>query len=84
MLRWLSETEQRRLRRIELIAAVAGLLGAALLASNTSWSPWGWVLFLASNAGWIAFACLQGFRWLLAMQIGFTATSLLGIWRWLL
>jgi hypothetical protein len=71
-------------RAIEACAALFGLLGAFLLATRSDVSAWGWVAFLASNAGWIAFAVARRLWWLLVQQIGFTATSLLGIWRWLL
>lgn len=60
-----------------------GLTGATLLALNNTWSGYGFVAFLASNACWIGFALLKGVRGLLFMQIGFTVTSLIGIWRWL-
>ena len=69
--------------RLEVFAALAGLLGAFLLASRTPAAGWGWVAFLASNAGWIAFGWIRGHRWLVIQQVGFTATSVLGIWRWL-
>lgn len=75
---------QRLDRAIEISAALFGLLGAFLLATRSDLAAWGWVAFLASNAGWIAFALFRRLWWLLAQQIGFTASSLLGIWRWLL
>ena len=60
-----------------------GALGSFLLALNRPFSGWGFVLFLASNAFWIAYALLVPTPGLLIMQIAFTGTSLLGIWRWL-
>jgi hypothetical protein len=72
------------IRLIEIVAASTGLAGAALLAFNGNHAGWGWVAYLASNAGWIAFAALRGHRFLLAQQVGFTATSILGIAKWLL
>lgn len=74
----------RRDIAIEILAAAFGLAGAFLLASKTTYAAWGWVSFLASNVGWLAFAWIRRHRFLLAQQVGFTATSLLGIWRWLL
>lgn len=71
-------------RAIEALAAVCGLLGAFLLAERGDHAAWGWVAFLVSNAGWIAFGCLNRLWWLVAMQVGFTYTSLRGIWVWLL
>lgn len=70
------------LELMEWIAAGLGLLGAGLLATNTRWSAYGWLAFLASNVCWIAYAQVHGAWGLLAQQIGFTATSCLGLWRW--
>lgn len=68
---------------IELLAAMAGLSGALLLALNGRLAGWGFVLFALSNVGWIAFAALQAHWWLLAQQLGFMVTSLMGCWVWL-
>jgi hypothetical protein len=67
---------------LEWMGAAFGVTGALLLASNTAWSPWGWVGFLCSNVMLIAFAVRKHFRGLLVMQMVFTTTSLLGIYRW--
>lgn len=58
-----------------------GLLGAFLLATNTSFSRYGWISFLLANFAVIGFA--RGIRanGLLVQQVGFTATSLLGLYR---
>lgn len=71
-------------RAIEACAAFCGLLGAFLLAAKGAHAAWGWVAFLASNVGWIAFGWIRRHWFLVLQQVGFTATSLLGIWRWLL
>jgi hypothetical protein len=78
-----AEVSQRDLI-IEIAAAAFGLAGAFLLASRGTYAAWGWIAFLASNVGWLAFAWIRRHWFLLAQQVGFTATSLLGIWRWLL
>jgi nicotinamide riboside transporter PnuC len=67
---------------VEYFAAAFGIAGTLLLALNGKRAGWGFVAFLASNAGWIWFALEHGHRGLLMQQIAFTATSLLGIWRW--
>lgn len=69
---------------IECAAAVFGLAGTVLLANNGPHAGWGFVAYLVSNAGWIAFAWAGRHWFLLVQQIGFTATSLWGISRWLL
>ncbi|MGZ8151598.1 MAG: hypothetical protein ACXW1W_00410 [Methylococcaceae bacterium] len=64
--------------------SLTGLLGSLLLALNNELSGWGFVVFLVSNAAWLFYG-VQTKTWsMVAMQIGFTATSLLGIWRWML
>lgn len=69
---------------MEAAAAASGLAGALLLALNIEISSWGWLAFLVSNLGWIAFAAAGGHWFLLAQQLGFLATSAIGIRNWLL
>lgn len=71
-------------RKIEALAAAFGLIGAFLLAHKGQHAAWGWVAFLASNAGWLAFGWIRGHWFLCIQQVGFTASSLLGIRNWLL
>lgn len=73
-----------RLLGLEWGAAVLGLLGAGLLAVKIEASGWGWVCFLLSNCCWVMWGALER-RWsIVVMQIGFTPTSLIGIYRWLM
>jgi HAMP domain-containing protein len=65
-------------------AALFGVAGALLLAWNGRRAAWGWVLFLASNIGWIIHALASDQQPLLWQTLVFTATSALGIWRWLI
>lgn len=71
------------LKKIEWLGSVTGLLGAGLLALNSSISGYGFIAFLISNCCWIAFGISIRSRPMIAMQAGFTATSLVGIYRWL-
>jgi hypothetical protein len=66
---------------LEILGSVAGLAGAFLLATNTSISRWGWVLFLVANVALIGFSIGIERVWLLIQQMGFMATSLLGLYR---
>jgi nicotinamide riboside transporter PnuC len=68
---------------IEITAAAFGVLGTLLLALKGKHAGWGFVSYLASNAGWVAFAWMHGHFGLLAQQLAFTATSLVGIWIWI-
>jgi hypothetical protein len=66
---------------LEWAGALVGLAGAFLLATNSRLSRYGWVGFLLANFFMLGFA-IDGEHWgLLTQQVGFTATSLLGIWR---
>jgi len=70
--------------KLDWLGSVLGLIGAFLLALNTALSGFGWVAFIGSNAAWIAYGCRTRTWSLVTMQVGFTATSMLGIWRWLI
>lgn len=69
-------------RAIEWTGSALGLVGALLLALNLPISKYGFVAFLVSNLFWIAFALRIKAWGLLCMQLGFTLTSVAGIWRW--
>jgi hypothetical protein len=69
---------------LEWSGAITGVIGAGLLATNTSMSGFGFIAFLISNLFWIAFAITKRSYGLLSMQVLFTATSLLGVYRWLI
>jgi len=68
---------------LQWIGCAFGVFGAFLLALNSPLSGWGFVSFLASNACWIVFGVLTDAPGLIFMQVAFTATSLLGIYRWI-
>jgi hypothetical protein len=67
---------------LEWSGCVLGLFGALLQALNVRFSAWGFVLFLLSNFAWLGFAYLTSTSGLSVMNIGYTATSILGIYRW--
>ncbi|WP_212745035.1 hypothetical protein [Hydrogenophaga sp. 2FB] len=66
---------------LQWAGAVTGLAGAYLLALNASISKWGWFGFLGANLFIGSYAYVTGANGLLVQQIGFTGTSILGIWR---
>lgn len=68
---------------IEWLAAVTAVAGTLLLARKGSRAGLGFVLYLVSNAGWITSALHNGAWALLAQQAVFVATSLWGVWTWL-
>lgn len=77
------EKSQKSHKVIEWIGSVLGLIGAILLATNSAVSGYGFVAFLASNVCWIYFGYKTRAHGLLTMQAGFTVTSLVGVWQWL-
>jgi hypothetical protein len=77
-----STRDSAAMKGIEWAGSGMGLLGATLLATNSAYSGFGFVAFLLSNFCWMAYAYHRKISGLLVMQIGFTTTSLVGIWRW--
>jgi|UniRef100_E6QWC3 hypothetical protein len=68
---------------LEWAGCITGLSGASLLAMNNRYSGWGFALFLASNLAWIMFGLLTHATGMVVMQLGFTVTSMVGVWKWL-
>ena len=68
----------------EWLGCLTGVAGSALLALNNRFSGFGFVLFMVSNLCWIAYALTNGIFGLVTMQVAFTVTSGIGIYRWLL
>lgn len=68
----------------EATATFCGLVGAYLLARNGRWAGLGWLAFLASNAFLIHLALRLDRPGLVLLQAGFTFTSLLGLWTWVI
>ena len=69
---------------VEWGGAGTGLLGSALLATNSSVAGYGFVAFLASNVLWTVFGIKTRTWSIVTMQVFFMMTSLAGIYRWLL
>lgn len=67
----------------EIFGAALGLVGTVLLALRGRWAGWGFAAYLVSNVSWLVFS--HGFaHWAMFVQyVGFTLTSLLGIWTWI-
>lgn len=66
---------------LEWSGALVGILGALLLALNSDISHYGWLAFLIANLVMIVFAWRIDRYGLLVQQLGFTCTTLLGIYR---
>lgn len=68
----------------EWLGSITGLAGAGLLALNSDISGYGFWLFLLSNIAWLTFGVRTRTWSLVLMQVGFAATSVVGINNWLL
>ncbi len=68
---------------LEWGGCASGVLGSLLLALKNRFSGFGFVLFVVSNLCWATFALATGTNGLLLQQFFFTATSVIGIWQWL-
>lgn len=69
---------------IEIIATACGLLGSLVLSLKGNRAAWGWLLFAMSNVGWLAFSFGHSHWFMFLQQIGFSITSAIGIWKWLI
>jgi uncharacterized membrane protein YhhN len=67
---------------VEWSGAVLGLIGSLLLALKQDVSGYGFVAFLVSNVCWLVFGIRNRAWGLVTMQVGFTATSSIGIYNW--
>lgn len=68
----------------EIAAAALGVVGSLLLATKSRFAGWAFLLWLFSNAGWMAFGVLGGHWFLVAQNAVFSVTSCIGVWVWLL
>lgn len=66
---------------LQWVAFLTSGIGSLLVANNTRHSGFGYVAFLISNIFWIAFGVMTKAPGLIATQVWFTGTSLLGLYR---
>jgi len=64
------------------IGSALGLAGSLVLALNAPYSGYGFLAYLGSNCAWMYHGAKTRTWALVVMQIGFTATSLLGLHNW--
>ncbi|MBI6882849.1 nicotinamide mononucleotide transporter [Pseudomonas putida] len=68
----------------EWIGTCSGILGAAMVASKTRFSPFGWIAFMLSSLNLGIFAYLTDANGLLLLESVFFLTNVLGLWQWLI
>lgn len=66
------------------IGARLGILGAGLLALNNSYSPFGYLFFLASSVSLVCWGKANGFRHQIEMQFVFTLVNMIGLYNWVI
>jgi len=71
------------MQNIEMLSAALGLLGSFLVATKSRYAGLAFVAWFVSNVGWLIFGAHNDHWYFVAQQIGFTVTSVLGIWNWL-
>ncbi len=71
------------MQHVEMLSAALGMLGSLLLATKSRYAGLAFVAWFVSNIGWLIFGARNDHTYFFAQQIGFTVTSLLGIWNWL-
>lgn len=71
------------MQHVEMLSSALGLLGAILLATRSRYAGLAFVAWFVSNIGWLIFGARHDHWFFFVQQIGFTATSVLGIWNWL-
>jgi hypothetical protein len=69
---------------VEWSGAGLGLLGSYLVACKSDISGYGFVAYLISNLFWLVFGIRSRAWGLVTMQLGFGATSVIGIYNWFL
>ena len=74
---------QRRTQVLETYSALFGVIGTLMLAIKSKYAGAAFVFYLFSNIGWITFAAANHHWGLLAQNLIFLATSLIGIWSWI-
>lgn len=72
------------LKIAEWVGALFGLFGAILVGSNSSWTKYGLLAYLASNFCLIFFGLKHKAWGFLTMQLGFVAAGVFGVYRWFL
>lgn len=69
---------------LEIVAAIFGVWGTVLLAMKGPRAGWGFVAYLVSNVAWLVFAWANGHWAMFAQTLAFMASSIVGVWIWLL
>lgn len=67
---------------LEWIGSIFGVTGALMIASRTTFSPWGWWPFLVSSLALCGYSVLAEAWGLLLLNVCFVCTNCIGVVRW--
>ena len=81
---WSDKIMMANLNFLQWAGAATGVAGTMLLAIHGPWSKFGFLFYLASNACWIKFGVATKTPGLTVQNLAFLASSLLGVWFWIL
>lgn len=71
-----------RVKYLEIIGAVCGILGAFLMAVNPAeYASIAFPVWLVSSIALAVFAHIKKLNYLLMLQLVFTVINLLGVWK---
>lgn len=68
----------------EWIGCITGVVGSIMLATRHPKSAWAFVLYFVSSCSWIIYGVMTKAPGLIAMQLVFVVTAILGIYNWLI
>lgn len=77
----MSVTTTPLLQVLDWCGSAFGLIGAYMLAFRFRGSRYGWFAFFAANGFYVAMASSVGLPGLLAQQLGFSVSSVIGIYQ---
>ncbi len=69
---------------LDWCGSALGLIGAYMLAFRFRGSRYGWFAFFAANGFYVAMASTVGLPGLLAQQLGYSVSSAIGIYRYVI
>lgn len=78
------EMPEEKLPNVGKAGARLGIIGAGILALNNSFSPFGYLFFLASSITLVYWGKANRFRHQVEMQFVFTLVNMLGLYNWVI
>ena len=77
-------SQKRLLSILKKVGLVCLILASALIATNTDYSKWSWIVFLMGHISWTVAAIMMKETELLYLNGYFILLDSYGIYRWIL